>query len=181
MCSDSVRVPLFDQTAPCRPLAAPNSSSSPPLAQQSTIPQGSPGCLLLSLPQAPALSPWVYQGSSAPPTEVGLLPPAQQHEFWRRKLGPGGFQLQVRAPRLRHKWGSESTVLLAANALNLPLRLFLKLALCSFAQAEAVSEDRETKSSPFLKRILSALGYVHRYCCLWMWLLKGKLACITMS
>lgn len=85
--------------------------------------------------------------------------------------------MQLRTPRFRHKRGSESSALLAANALSLLLRLFLRLVLCSFA----VSKDRETKNSPFLKRILSALGYVHCYCCLWMWLLKGKLACITIS
>lgn len=173
--------PLFAQPPPRRPLAAPNSSSSPPLAPALCQPPGLPRLPPTEFAPSTCLIPWVYQGSSTPPTKVGLLPPAQQHEFWRHKLGPGGFQLQVRAPRLRHKWGSESSVLLAANALNLPLRLFLKLVLCSFAQAEAVSEDRETKSSPFLKRIFSALGYVHRYCCLGMWLLKGKLACITMS
>ena len=65
--------------------------------------------------------------------------------------------MQVRTSRFRHKRGSESRVLLAANALSLLLRLFLRLVLCSFA----VSKDEETNNSPFLKRILSALGCVH--------------------
>ena len=78
--------PLFDQPLPCRPLATPNSSSSPPLTPALSILPGSLGCLLLSLPQTPASSRWVYQGSLAPPTEAGLLPPTQQHEFWSWKL-----------------------------------------------------------------------------------------------
>lgn len=130
--------PLFDQPLPCRPLATPNSSSSPPLTPALSILPDSLGCLLLSLPQTPASSPWVYQGSLAPPTEAGLLPPTQQHEFWSRKLSPGGFQLQVKAPRLRHKRGSESSARLATSALTLLLGLFLRLVLCSFAQAVVV-------------------------------------------